>query len=102
MATNAGLRLAPMATHTATIVAIELLAAAQGVELRAPLETSPKLQDALRLDPGRGRVLGARSSLRSDLAKVRSLVERGVFMPFLKGQHMGQHMGQQIFLLRDG
>src|SRR5205814_8088601 len=49
MATNAALRLAPMATNTAAIVAIELLAAAQGVELRAPLSTSPRLQGALEL-----------------------------------------------------
>ena len=35
MATNAALRLLPMAGHTAAIVAVELLAAAQGVELRA-------------------------------------------------------------------
>ena len=49
MATNAALRLTPMAGNTAAIVAIELLAAAQGVELRASLATSPQLQTALRL-----------------------------------------------------
>src|SRR5204863_8884743 len=48
MATNAALRLAPMAGNAAAIVAVELLAAAQGVELRSPLATSPALQAALR------------------------------------------------------
>ncbi|MDX2220157.1 MAG: histidine ammonia-lyase [Burkholderiales bacterium] len=46
MATFAGRRLADMADNTATIVAIELLAAAQGIDMRAPLKTSPKLQQA--------------------------------------------------------
>jgi histidine ammonia-lyase len=46
MATFAGRRLGEMAENTATIVAIELLAAAQGIEMRAPLKTSPKLQKA--------------------------------------------------------
>src|SRR5205085_8952101 len=44
MATNAALRLMPMVSNSSAIVAIELLAAAQGVELRAPLATSPALQ----------------------------------------------------------
>ena len=36
-------RLTPMAGNTSAIVAIELLAAAQGIEFRAPLKTSPRL-----------------------------------------------------------
>lgn len=44
MATNASNRLLAMVENTATIVAIELIAAAQGVSLRAPLVTSPQLQ----------------------------------------------------------
>ena len=43
MATHAARRLGDMADNTAAIVAIELLAAAQGVDLRAPLATSPAL-----------------------------------------------------------
>ena len=41
MATFAARRLSPMAENTARIVAIELIAAAQGVDLRRPLATSP-------------------------------------------------------------
>ena len=44
MATYAARRLTPMAKNTASIVAIELLAACQGIDFRAPLKTSPALQ----------------------------------------------------------
>jgi len=43
MATFAGRRLHEMAQNTATIVGIELLAAAQGVDFHRPLATSPML-----------------------------------------------------------
>ncbi len=43
MATFAGRRLEQMAHNTATIIGIELLAAAQGVDFHAPLQTSPAL-----------------------------------------------------------
>ena len=43
MATYAGRRLHEMAHNTATIVGIELLAAAQGVDFHAPLKTSSSL-----------------------------------------------------------
>ena len=44
MATFAARRLGDMADNTAAILAIELLAAAQGVDLHAPHTTSPRLQ----------------------------------------------------------
>ncbi len=43
MATFAGRRLHDMAHNTATILGIELLAAAQGVDFHGPLQTSPML-----------------------------------------------------------
>jgi histidine ammonia-lyase len=43
MAAFAGRRLHEMAHNTATIIGIELLAAAQGINFHAPLTTSPKL-----------------------------------------------------------
>ncbi|HYD80969.1 MAG TPA: histidine ammonia-lyase [Paucimonas sp.] len=48
MATFAGRRLHEMAHNTATILGIELLAAAQGVDFHRPLETSPLLADVHR------------------------------------------------------
>jgi histidine ammonia-lyase len=47
MATHGARRLGPMAENLARIVGIEALMAAQGVELREPLATSPRLQAAL-------------------------------------------------------
>ena len=44
MATNGGLRLQAMLENTATILAIELLAACQGLEFHRPLKTSKPLQ----------------------------------------------------------
>jgi histidine ammonia-lyase len=49
MATFAARRLGEMADNTAGIVAIELLAAAQGVDFHAPLETSTALAEAKAL-----------------------------------------------------
>ena len=47
MATHCARRLHDMADNTAAILGIELLAAAQGIELRKPVTTSPKLQTVL-------------------------------------------------------
>lgn len=44
MATFAGRRLIDMAQNTATIIGIELLCAAQGIDFHAPLKTSRALQ----------------------------------------------------------
>ena len=49
MATHGARRLHDMADNTAVIVGIELLAAAQGIELRKPVTTSPRLQKVLSL-----------------------------------------------------
>ena len=83
MATNAALRLAPMAGNAAAIVAIELLAAAQGVELRAPLATSPRLQSALQRIRREAAFWDRDRAFAPDLARMRSLVEEGAFMPLV-------------------
>ncbi|WMS44347.1 histidine ammonia-lyase [Acuticoccus sp. MNP-M23] len=51
MACHGARRLLPMSRNLAGIVAVEALAAAQGIDLRAPLKSSPKLErakDAIR------------------------------------------------------
>jgi histidine ammonia-lyase len=83
MATNAALRLLPMAGNTAAIVAVELLAAAQGVELRAPLATSPHLQRALQRIRKEAAFWDRDRAFAPDLARLRAVVERGEFMPFV-------------------
>jgi histidine ammonia-lyase len=49
MATYAGRRLIEMANNSASIVAIELLAATQGLDFRQPHKTSPVLEQARQL-----------------------------------------------------
>ncbi|MEH6473414.1 MAG: histidine ammonia-lyase [Halopseudomonas sp.] len=46
MATFASRRLKDMADNSAGVVAVELLAACQGIDFRAPLESSPRLEKA--------------------------------------------------------
>ena len=65
MATNAARRLLPMAGNTAAIAAVELLAAAQGVDMRRPLRTSPSLARAARAGARSRAVLGPRPRVRS-------------------------------------
>lgn len=48
MATHAGRRLLDMAENTATVVAVELLAATQGLEFHRPLKSSPPLERAAK------------------------------------------------------
>jgi histidine ammonia-lyase len=83
MATYAARRLGPMAANTAGIVAIELLAAAQGVDLRKPLATSPRLTDAMALIRERVAFWERDRAFAPDLAAARELVEGGAFLRFL-------------------
>ncbi|EGU40092.1 histidine ammonia-lyase [Vibrio ichthyoenteri ATCC 700023] len=48
MATFAGRRLRDMAENTRGILAVEYLAAAQGLDFRAPLKSSPRVEEAKR------------------------------------------------------
>jgi histidine ammonia-lyase len=79
MATGAALRLATMAEHLATILGIELLAAAQGIDFHRPLRSSPPLEEAhaalravaLRWDQDR--------AMAPDIEAAKRLVEQGRF-----------------------
>jgi len=82
MATFAARRLTPMAANTARIVAIELLAAAQGVELRKPLTTSPRLAEALALVRTDVAFWDRDRAFAPDLDAIRVRVERGDFARF--------------------
>jgi histidine ammonia-lyase len=82
MATNAARRLLPMAANTARIVAIELLAAAQGVDLRRPLATSPRLADAMAIVRADAAFWDCDRTFAPDLEAIRRRVEAGDFVPF--------------------
>jgi histidine ammonia-lyase len=77
MATYAARRLHEMADNTAGIVAIELLAAGQGVDLRKPLKTSPRLQQAMALLRRRVRFWKDDREMAPDIAAAKALVGAG-------------------------
>jgi histidine ammonia-lyase len=83
MATFAARRLADMAANSAGIVAIELLAAAQGIDFRAPLKTSPRLREAHALVRSRVAFYDHDRYFAPDIAAVQSLVEGGAFHAFV-------------------
>ena len=82
MATHAARRLSDMADNLAGIVAVELLAAAQGVDLRAPLASSPALERARALLRARVPVWTEDRAMAPDIAAAKRLVTEGAFRPF--------------------
>ena len=85
MATFAARRLSDMASNSAGIVAIELLAAAQGIDFRAPLKTSPKLQEIHSLIRSRVAFYGHDRYFAPDITAIQALIESGAFHRFTPG-----------------
>jgi histidine ammonia-lyase len=79
MATFAARRLADMADNTAGIVAIELLAAAQGIDFRAPRRTSPALQQVVAEIRAYVPFYGKDRYFAADIEAVKALVVAGRF-----------------------
>jgi histidine ammonia-lyase len=77
MATFAARRLATMAANSTYVVAIELLAAAQGIDLRAPLQTSPPLRDAHTAIRGRVPFYDHDRLLAPDIEAIAAMVRDG-------------------------
>ncbi len=78
MATFAARKLGDICENTATILAIELLAAAQGVDLRAPVETSARLQGVMREIRARVPHYDIDRYLAPDIAAITQAVNDGV------------------------
>ena len=77
MATFAARRLQEMADNTAGIVAIELLAAAQGIDLRAPLKSSPALEAAKAALRQSVAFWDQDRAMYPDIAAAKALVQSG-------------------------
>jgi len=77
MATFAARRLQPMLRNTEYIVAIELLAAAQGIEFLRPLKSSAVLEGVLQLVRQASPAMMHDRSLAPDMEKVHQLVAGG-------------------------
>jgi histidine ammonia-lyase len=83
MSTFAARRLGEMAGNTAAIVAIELLAAAQGIDFRAPLRTSARLQEVHALVRSKVAFYDHDRYFAPDITAVQALVEAGTFHRFV-------------------
>lgn len=83
MATFAGRRLGDMAKNTAGIVAIELLAACQGVDFRAPLKTSSILEQAKSMLREKVPFYDKDRYFAPDIRMASELVRSGRFNAFI-------------------
>jgi histidine ammonia-lyase len=77
MSTFAARRLHEMAMNTATIIGIELLAAAQGIDFHRPLETSPRLRKVHRVVREKIAFYEVDRILAPDIEASRALVLEG-------------------------
>jgi histidine ammonia-lyase len=85
MATHAARRLYEMNANLAGIVAIEYLAAAQGIDLRAPLRTSPALAKAMTALRAKVRMWREDREMAVDIETARKIVESGTLAAIAKG-----------------
>lgn len=83
MATFAARRLADMADNAAGIVAIELLAACQGLEFRRPTRSSRTLEKAYAAVRDRAPAYDEDRFLAPDIAAVKDLVQSGYFLSLM-------------------
>ncbi|MEF3047522.1 histidine ammonia-lyase [Pseudotabrizicola sp. L79] len=77
MAAHAARRLARMNTNLNVILGVEAMAAAQGIDFRAPLQTSPALQQVMRVIRARIATLSADRALTPDIEAAADLVRAG-------------------------
>jgi histidine ammonia-lyase len=85
MATFAARRLGDMVENSAGIVAIELLAAAQGIDFRRPLKSSEALEEAHEIVRRVAPHLDGDRYLALDIEAVTPLVRGGSFVRFCPG-----------------
>jgi histidine ammonia-lyase len=88
MATFAARRLSAMNANTANILAIELLAAAEGVEFHRPLQSSPALERAHAFIRARVPRFDRDRLFTPAIAAARDLIEQRQFEPLLEGLHL--------------
>jgi histidine ammonia-lyase len=77
MGMSASRRLSPMLENLRNIVAIELLAACQGIEFHAPLRTGPEAQKACDLVREVSKSLDSDRSLSPDIAALSAVIAEG-------------------------
>jgi histidine ammonia-lyase len=85
MATFAARRLSDMHANSSAIIAIELLAAAQGVDFRRPLQTSPILESEMAAIRAEVPVYDQDRFFAPDIAAARALVDSGRYRAAVDG-----------------
>ena len=88
MATHGARRLGQMNANLSRIIAIELMAAAEGIEFRRPLNSSPLIEDAHALVRAKAARRDEDREFATDTEAVAMLIERGSlarFVPDLLG-----------------
>ncbi len=83
MATFAARRLGEMAANTAGIIAVELLAACQGLDFRRPLRTSPRLEEAKALLRERVPFYQVDRYFSPDIEAATRLIESAAYNRFM-------------------
>lgn len=77
MGATAALKLAQIHDHVRTVLAIELLCAAQGLDLRRPLHTTPPLERVHAVIRSAVPAMMVDRPLAPDIAAVRALIDDG-------------------------
>ena len=83
MATHAARRVIQMAENATAIVAIELLAAVQGLEFHRPLRSSAILEKVVSLLRRQVKSYDADRFFAPDIARAKALVASGLFRQFV-------------------
>lgn len=82
MATFAGRRLHTMLDNVANIIAIELLAATQGIEFHRPRKSSPVIEEVITELREISPTYEEDRSLSSDIQRVATIVDNGVYCKY--------------------
>ena len=77
MATHGARRVLEMADNAATVIAIELLAAAQGLEFHRPMKSSRRLESALRMLRSQVPAYDADRFFAPDIEAAKAIVTGG-------------------------
>ena len=88
MATFAARRLLDMAGNSSAVVAIEVLGAAQGVDLHAPLKTTAKLQEVMGMIRSEVAYYDVDRYFAPDIAAARAWVEGGAFDKWVSAESL--------------
>ncbi len=83
MATHGARRLGPMNANLARIVAIELMAAAEGLDFRRPLASSAPIEEAHALVRAKSARRDEDREFATDTEAVAMLIEEGRFARFV-------------------